>query len=118
MCQRFVERDRKRHAAAEEAVKKAQSKFEAELQEGLDRLKRLREEGSSITHSMRVDPPDEVSTLRLRNHISELEEEAQSRNAWRSARGRVTGHSPRFGRKRKSKSCGSQCGICRESGIF
>ena len=80
MCQRFVERARKRHAAAEEAVKKAQSKFEAELQEGLDRLKRLREEAAaSHTSSMRVDPPDEVSTLRLRSHISELEKEAQSR---------------------------------------
>ena len=55
-----------------------QSKFEAELQEGLDRLKRLREEAAaSHTSLMRVDPPDEVSALR--NRISELEEEAQSR---------------------------------------
>ena len=49
-----------------------------ELQERLDRLKRLREEAAaSRTSSMRVDPPDEV--VALRNRISELEEEAQSR---------------------------------------
>ena len=69
-CQRFVERARKRHAAAaQEAVKKAveiQSKFEVEVQEGLDRLKRLREEAvASHTSSLRVDPI--------------AEEEAQSR---------------------------------------
>ena len=69
-CQRFVERARKRHAAAQEAVKvvEIQSEFEVEVQE---------EATASHTSSMRVDPPDEVVALRKR--ISELEEEAQSR---------------------------------------
>ena len=79
-CQRFVERAQKRLAAAQEAVKKAvetQSKLEAELQEGVERLQRLREEATAQMSSMRVEPPDEVSVLR--NRISELEREAQSR---------------------------------------
>ena len=58
-CQRFVERARTRHAATEEAVKKAveiQSKFETELQEGLERSKRLREDAAATyMSSMRVN---------------------------------------------------------------
>ena len=87
-----------------------QSKFE--LQEGLDRLKRLREAAASHTSSMRVDPPDEV--VALRNRVSELEEEAQSR-----VRGATQEEElPATVHERKSTSCGSQCRICRESGIF
>ena len=103
-----------RHAAAEEAAKKAvelQSKFEAEFQEGLERLKQLREEAAAHTSSMRVDPPDEVSALRSR--ISELEEEAQTR-----VRGAPQEESRLPLSTLKSTSCGSRCRICRESGIF
>ena len=45
-CQRFVERARKRYAAVQEAVEQAlktKSRLDCELQEGLQRLQRLRE---------------------------------------------------------------------------
>ena len=115
MCQRFVERARKRHAAA---VKKAQSKFEAELQEGLDRLKRLREEAAaSHTSSMRVDLQTKCSQcdcgITFRSSKRKRNRECVALLKKKSYRPQSM-----FWQKRKSTSCGSQCRICRESVIF
>ena len=49
-CQQFVERARKRFVAAEDAVMKAlqtKSRLESELNEGVQRLQRLREEAAA-----------------------------------------------------------------------
>ncbi len=88
-CQQFVERERKRFAAAEEAVMKAlqtKSRLECELEEGLSRLKCLREEAAAQTAMDQSAPvsTEEVSSAvpvsapsmaEFREMVSNLERE-------------------------------------------
>ena len=111
-CQRFVERAQKRLAAAQEAVKKAvetQSKLEAELQEGVERLQRLREEATAQMSSMRVEPPDEVSS------IAESNFRVGTRGTIESAhsRGRCPTHHPSSfsGRNQPVEGCSARIAV-------
>ena len=76
----FVERAKKRLASAEEVVLNAmqvKSTRERELQEGLDRLKRLREEAAAQTAAAPPEPDEELN--QLRNRVAELQREGAAR---------------------------------------
>ena len=69
----FVERAKKRLASAEEVLMNAiqvKSTRERELQDGLDRMKRLREEAAAQTAAAPPEPDEELN--QLRNRVVEL----------------------------------------------
>ena len=85
-CQQFVERARKRFVAAEDAVMKAlqtKSRLESELNEGVQRLQRLREEAAAQPRAPTAEhgevppvPPEaQAEVNQLRATIEDLQRE-------------------------------------------